>query len=121
MLRENINDLIAFSVVAEARSFTRAAARLNVSQSALGHTIKALEKRLGPRLLPCSTRSVSPTIEGEDLLATPGPDERMIRVGSPQYLAAHGTPATPSEISEPITHLAFYTGWGNAIAAAEAA
>ncbi|AJY44970.1 LysR family transcriptional regulator [Martelella endophytica] len=73
MLRENINDLIALSVVAEERSFTRAAARLNVSQSALSHTIKALETRLGLRLLTRTTRSVSPTLEGEDLLATLDP------------------------------------------------
>ncbi|WP_232830528.1 LysR family transcriptional regulator [Oceanicella sp. SM1341] len=70
MLRENINDLIALAAVAEERSFTRAAARLNVSQSALSHTIKALEKRLGIRLLTRTTRSVAPTLEGEDLLAT---------------------------------------------------
>ncbi len=73
MLRENINDLIAFAAVAEERSFTRAAARLNVSQSALSHTIKGLEKRLGLRLLTRTTRSVAPTIEGEDLLATLNP------------------------------------------------
>lgn len=70
MLRENINDLIALAAVAEERSFTRAAARLNVSQSALSHTIKGLEQRLGLRLLTRTTRSVAPTLEGEDLLAT---------------------------------------------------
>ncbi|GHG85802.1 LysR family transcriptional regulator [Pseudodonghicola xiamenensis] len=70
MLRENVNDLIAFAAVAEERSFTRAAARLNVSQSALSHTIKGLEQRLGLRLLTRTTRSVAPTLEGEDLLAT---------------------------------------------------
>ncbi len=73
MLRENINDLIALAAVAEERSFTRAAARLNVSQSALSHTIKGLEQRLGLRLLTRTTRSVAPTIEGEDLLATLNP------------------------------------------------
>ncbi|MEI4488890.1 LysR family transcriptional regulator [Frigidibacter sp. MR17.14] len=73
MLRENVNDLIAFAAVAEERSFTRAAARLNVSQSALSHTIKALEQRLGLRLLTRTTRSVAPTLEGEDLLATIAP------------------------------------------------
>ena len=70
MLRENIHDLIALAAVAEERSFTRAAARLNVSQSALSHTIKALETRLGMRLLTRTTRSVAPTLEAEDLLAT---------------------------------------------------
>ncbi|WP_316013615.1 LysR family transcriptional regulator [Roseobacter sp. HKCCA0434] len=73
MLRENITDLIALAAVAEERSFTRAAARLNVSQSALSHTIKALETRLGLRLLTRTTRSVAPTLEGEDLLATLNP------------------------------------------------
>ncbi|WP_371743874.1 LysR family transcriptional regulator [Mangrovicoccus sp. HB161399] len=73
MLRENINDLIALAAVAEERSFTRAAARLNVSQSALSHTIKGLEARLGLRLLTRTTRSVAPTLEGEDLLATLNP------------------------------------------------
>lgn len=73
MIRENITDLIAFAAVAEERSFTRAAARLNVSQSALSHTIKGLEKRLGLRLLTRTTRSVAPTLEGEDLLATLNP------------------------------------------------
>ncbi len=78
MLRENINDLIALAAVAEERSFTRAAARLNVSQSALSHTIKGLEQRLGMRLLTRTTRSVAPTIEGEDLLATLTPCFEMI-------------------------------------------
>lgn len=73
MIRENITDLIAFAAVAEERSFTRAAARLNVSQSALSHTIKGLEERLGLRLLTRTTRSVAPTLEGEDLLATLNP------------------------------------------------
>ncbi|MFC2967774.1 LysR family transcriptional regulator [Acidimangrovimonas pyrenivorans] len=78
MLRENINDLIAFAAVAEERSFTRAAARLNISQSALSHTIKGLEQRLGLRLLTRTTRSVAPTLEGEDLLATLNPCFEMI-------------------------------------------
>ncbi|SHI98334.1 LysR family transcriptional regulator [Wenxinia saemankumensis] len=78
MLRENIHDLIALAAVAEERSFTRAAARLNVSQSALSHTIKALETRLGMRLLTRTTRSVAPTLEGEDLLATLNPAFDMI-------------------------------------------
>lgn len=70
MLRENINDLIAFAAVARERSFTRAAAQLGVSQSALSHTMRALEARLGVRLLTRTTRSVSPTEAGERLLAT---------------------------------------------------
>src|SRR3982751_3853049 len=71
--RENINDLIAFVAVARERSFTRAAAKLGVSQSALSHTIRGLEARLGVRLLTRTTRSVSPTQAGERLLSTLGP------------------------------------------------
>lgn len=67
MLRENLNDLIAFLVVARERSFTRAAAKLGMSQSGLSHTIRALEERLGLRLLTRTTRSVSPTAEGEHI------------------------------------------------------
>jgi DNA-binding transcriptional LysR family regulator len=73
MARENLNDLIAFLAVARERSFTRAAAKLGVSQSALSHTIRDLEARLGLRLLTRTTRSVSPTDAGERLLRTVGP------------------------------------------------
>ena len=73
MPRENYNDLAAFIAVARERSFTRAAALLGVSQSALSHTIRALETRLGVRLLTRTTRSVSPTEAGDRLLATVAP------------------------------------------------
>jgi DNA-binding transcriptional LysR family regulator len=73
MPRENINDLIAFLAVAKERSFTRAAAKLGVSQSALSHTIRGLEERLGLRLLTRTTRSVAPTDAGERLVRTIGP------------------------------------------------
>jgi DNA-binding transcriptional LysR family regulator len=72
MQRENFNDLLAFLAVARERSFTRAAAKLGVSQSALSHTIRGLETRLGLRLLTRTTRSVSPTEVGERLLETAG-------------------------------------------------
>jgi DNA-binding transcriptional LysR family regulator len=72
MARENINDLIAFVAVARERSFTRAAAQLGVSQSALSHTVRGLEERLGLRLLTRTTRSVAPTQAGERLLRTIG-------------------------------------------------
>jgi DNA-binding transcriptional LysR family regulator len=61
MARENINDLIAFLTVARERSFTKAAAQLGVSQSALSHNVRGLEERLGVRLLTRTTRSVAPT------------------------------------------------------------
>lgn len=73
MPRETVNDLIAFLAVARARSFTRAAAKLGVSQSALSHTIRGLETRLGLRLLTRTTRSVAPTEAGERLLQSVGP------------------------------------------------
>ena len=73
MPRENINDLLAFLAVARERSFTRAAAQLGVSQSALSHTIRGLEERLGLRLLTRTTRSVAPTEAGERLLNSVGP------------------------------------------------
>src|SRR5882757_5238687 len=73
MPRENFNDLLAFLAVARERSFTRAAARLGVSQSALSHTIRGLEERLGLRLLTRTTRSVAPTEAGERLLRAAGP------------------------------------------------
>jgi DNA-binding transcriptional LysR family regulator len=73
MARENINDLIAFLAVARERSFTKAAAKLGVSQSALSHTIRGLEARLGLRVLTRTTRSVAPTDAGERLVRTIGP------------------------------------------------
>ena len=73
MPRQNVNDLVAFLAVARERSFTKAAARLGVSQSALSHTVRGLEARLGLRLLARTTRSVSPTEAGERLLHTVGP------------------------------------------------
>jgi DNA-binding transcriptional LysR family regulator len=73
MQRGNLNDLLAFLAVGQERSFTRAAAKLGVSQSALSHTVRGLEERLGLRLLTRTTRSVSPTEAGERLLHTIGP------------------------------------------------
>src|SRR5213083_736442 len=73
MSRQNANDLLAFLAVARERSFTRAAAQLGVSQSALSHTVRALEERLGLRLLTRTTRSVAPTEAGERLLRNVGP------------------------------------------------
>jgi DNA-binding transcriptional LysR family regulator len=73
MRRENINDILAFLAVARERSFTRAAAKFGISQSALSHTIRGLEERLGIRLLTRTTRSVAPTEAGERLVRTLGP------------------------------------------------
>ena len=73
MLRENISDLLAFVAVAREGSFTRAAAKLGVSQSALSHTLRALETRMGVRLLSRTTRSVAPTAAGDRLLTAIAP------------------------------------------------
>jgi len=73
MQRGSLDQLVAFIAVARERSFTAAAAKLNVSQSALSHTIRELEERLGVRLLTRTTRSVSPTEAGERLLRNIGP------------------------------------------------
>jgi len=70
MKREELGDLMAFLVVCEERSFTRAAARLGTSQSSVSHTVKRLEERLDLRLLTRTTRNVSPTLAGEQLAAT---------------------------------------------------
>jgi DNA-binding transcriptional LysR family regulator len=80
MAQKDFNDLLAFVTVARERSFTRAAAQLGVSQSALSHTIRGLETRLGIRLLTRTTRSVSPTEAGERLLQTVGPRFEEIEV-----------------------------------------
>src|SRR5207249_11992706 len=71
--RGNVNNLLAFLAVTKEGSFTRAAAKLGVSQSALSHTIRGLEERLGLRLLTRTTRSVAPTEAGERLVRTVGP------------------------------------------------
>ncbi|MDU5452483.1 LysR family transcriptional regulator [Pseudescherichia vulneris] len=73
MLKDNFNDLYYLTVVAQERSFTRAAAKLGVSQSALSHAIKGLEERLEIRLLTRTTRSVAPTEAGERLIITLAP------------------------------------------------
>jgi len=73
MMRENISDLLIFLAVAREGSFTRAAAKLGLSQSSLSHTVRALESRLGLRLLTRTTRSVAPTEAGQRLMEAAGP------------------------------------------------
>jgi len=73
MPREDVSDLLAFLAVARERSFTKAAGKLGVSQSALSHAISRFEQRLGLRLLTRTTRSVAATQAGERLLRTVGP------------------------------------------------
>jgi len=71
--RDNINDILVFLAIARERSFTRAASKLGMTQSALSHIMRGLEERLGVRLLTRTTRSVSPTEAGERLLQNVGP------------------------------------------------
>lgn len=73
MARQPINDLVALRAIVRERSFTRAAAQIGVSSSALSHAIRGLEERVGVRLLTRTTRSVAPTDAGERLLDAIGP------------------------------------------------
>src|SRR6266699_1436275 len=91
MRRENVSDLLAFLAVARERSFTKAGKKLGISQSALSHTIRGLEERLGIRLLTRTTRSVSPTDAGNRLLAS---------VGSPSYFEKQTLPKKPQDLTE---------------------
>jgi DNA-binding transcriptional LysR family regulator len=81
MHRDDLNDLHAFSIVAEERNFTRAAARLGISQSALSHALRRLETRLGIRLLTRTTRNVAPNEAGTRLLARLAPALENIEDG----------------------------------------
>lgn len=93
MLRENATDLLAFLAVARERSFTKAAGKLGVSQSALSHTIRGLEARLGLRLLTRTTRSVSPTEAGERLIKRVGPHFEEIEIELAGLSDLRDTPA----------------------------
>lgn len=93
MRRGNLNDLVSFLAVARERSFTKAAAQLGVSQSALSYTIRELEGRLGVRLLTRTTRSVAPTEAGERLLSTLGPHLDEIEVQLTNLSALREKPA----------------------------
>jgi DNA-binding transcriptional LysR family regulator len=99
MQRENFNDILAFIAVAREGSFTKAAAQLGVSQSALSHTIRNLEARLGIRLLTRTTRSVSPTEAGERLLVTVAPRFEEIEAEVAALSALRDKPAGTIRIS----------------------
>lgn len=90
MQRGNLDDLLAFVAVGQERSFTKAAAKLGVSQSALSHTIRELEERLGVRLLTRTTRSVSPTAAGE----------RLLRILAPRFEEIETELAALSEVRD---------------------
>ena len=99
MSRVDFNHLQSFIIVARERSFTRAAAQLGVSQSALSHTIRGLETRLGVRLLSRTTRGVSPTEAGERLYATLEPHYEGIHTGLSALSALREKPAGTVRIS----------------------
>ena len=93
MRREDLSDLAAFLAVAQEQSFTRAAAKLGTSQSALSHTIRRLEERLGLRLLTRTTRNVSVTVAGERMLGTLGPALDDIEAGLASLTELRDKPA----------------------------
>jgi DNA-binding transcriptional LysR family regulator len=99
MLKENFNELQIFLVVARERSFTKAAGKLGVSQSALSHAIKALEERLNIRLLTRTTRSVAPTQAGERIIACLEPRLAEIEHELQTLLQLNGTPSGNIRIS----------------------
>jgi len=101
MAREIFNDVFAFLVVAREGSFTKAAAQLGVSQSALSQTVRALEARLGVRLLARTTRSVSPTAAGERLLERLRPRFEDIESEIAALSALRDKPAGTVRISSP--------------------
>ena len=99
MARDNINDILVFFAVARERSFTRAAARLGMTQSALSHIVRSLEARLGVRLLTRTTRSVSPTEAGERLLQNVAPRIEEIEAEIAAISDLGGKPAGTTRIT----------------------
>ncbi|MBA8680459.1 LysR family transcriptional regulator [Stenotrophomonas tumulicola] len=93
MRRGNLDDLAAFAAVARARSFTRAAAEMGLSPSALSHAMRNLEKRLGVLLLARTTRSVSPTAAGERLLRSLDPALAEVASGLAALADWRGAPS----------------------------
>jgi DNA-binding transcriptional LysR family regulator len=93
MIRNELAELSAFATVAEERSFTRAAARIGISQSALSHSMRGLEKRLGLQLLARTTRSVSPTAAGTALLQELAPALERIELAVAESRNRRESPA----------------------------
>lgn len=110
MRREEMADLTVFLAVAEERSFTRAAARLGMSQSALSQIVRKLEERLGLRLLTRTTRSVAPTEAGERLLETLAPALNDLDARIAELTALRGKPAGVIRITS-VEHAAETVLW----------
>lgn len=106
MVDENLSDVAAFLAVAREQSFTRAAARMGVSQSALSQTVRNLEGRLGLRLLTRTTRRVTPTEAGERLIANVGPrlDEIQAEIGALTELRSRPAGTVRISASENAAH-----------------
>jgi DNA-binding transcriptional LysR family regulator len=104
MPADNFHDLAAFVAVAEERSFTRAASKLGVSQSALSQTIRSLEAKLGIRLLTRTTRNVAPTEAGE----------RLLRTVAPRFAEINAEMAALSELRDKATGTVRITATENA-------
>src|ERR1700733_3840658 len=92
-MKNDLNDLATFAIVAEERSFTRGAARLGMSQSTISHSMRALEKRLGLQLLARTTRSVSPTAAGTALLRNLNPALERIELSLAEVRKQKESPA----------------------------
>nr|HEX4317260.1 LysR family transcriptional regulator [Kofleriaceae bacterium] len=93
MARDDLSDLLVFLEVAREKSFTKAAKKLGLSQSTLSHTVQRLEESLGVRLLTRTTRSVSPTVAGEQLLSTTGPRLEEVQAEMSALAATSDKPA----------------------------
>lgn len=103
MIRENLNDLLAFMTVARERNFTRAAAQLGMSQSALSRTIKGLEARMGLALLTRTTRSVALTEAGRRVFAAIAPRFEEIDVELETLSELRDQPAARCALPPPTT------------------
>ena len=103
MNREDASDLLAFLAVARERNFTRAAAKLGMTQSALSQIIRNLEERIGVRLLNRTTRSVTPTQAGERLFLSIGPkfNDMDAELAASLRLARRGSGATGAKALGP--------------------
>ena len=101
MVRNELSVLAAFLTVAEERSFTRAAHQLGVSPSALSHAVRVLEERLGVRLLARTTRSVAPTIAGEQFIARLGPALADVRGAVDELTGMRERPRAACDSSPP--------------------
>ena len=110
MREQNLNDYLAFIAVARARNFTRAAAQLGISQSALSYTVKTLEARLGVRLLTRTTRSVALTEAGERLMARVAPHFEEIELEIASLSALRDKPAGTVRITS-VEHAAESILW----------